>query len=51
MFKYIKKIDYPNNDIRTVEQKINDLKKYGINVCVRDKNSKYKKGYILGITK
>lgn len=48
MFKYIRKIAYENNDNRTVQQKIDELRKIGINVSVRREDEKYKEGYVLG---
>ena len=49
MFKYIKAFNGNGNiDGRSVEEKVDDLRKMGISISVRNKNDKYEEGYILG---
>lgn len=49
MLKYIKPFsDDVVSDKRTIEEKVNELKQIGISISVRDKNSEYEEGYILG---
>lgn len=49
MFKYIKTFNGSSSiDGRSIEEKVNDLKKIGISISVKNKNDKYEEGYILG---